>query len=82
VILPEETIRALDRVAPKGGRSRLISDAVMYYVTATATSNLAERRREGALANAQRDLELAQDWFPLDEEAVARERKRAPSRKR
>jgi metal-responsive CopG/Arc/MetJ family transcriptional regulator len=43
VILPEETMRVLDRVAPKGNRSRLISDAVMYYVSSRGKSNLAER---------------------------------------
>jgi CopG family transcriptional regulator / antitoxin EndoAI len=74
-ILPEETIRVLDRVAPRGKRSRLISDAVLYYVTAKAKNNLAKRLKQGALANAQRDLELAQEWFPLEEEAWQRERK-------
>jgi CopG family transcriptional regulator/antitoxin EndoAI len=82
IILPEETIRLLDQVAPKGNRSRLISDAVMYYVTAKAKSNLAERLKQGALVNAQRDLELAQEWFPLEEEASQRERKQATPRKR
>jgi CopG family transcriptional regulator/antitoxin EndoAI len=72
VILPEETIRVLDRVAPKGNRSRLISEAVMHYVTGRAKSNIAERLKQGALANAQRDLEIAQEWFPVDEEAWQR----------
>jgi CopG family transcriptional regulator / antitoxin EndoAI len=69
IVLPEETIRVLDRVAPKGNRSRLISEAVIHYVTCRAKSNLAERVRLGAIANAERDLELAQEWFPIDEEA-------------
>jgi CopG family transcriptional regulator / antitoxin EndoAI len=67
VALPEETIRALDRVAPRGNRSRMISEGVMYYVTAKARNNLAERLKQGAVANAQRDLELAKEWFPLEE---------------
>ena len=82
IVLPEETLRVLDRIAPRGNRSRLISDAVMYYVTAKTKSNLAERLKQGALVNAQRDLELAQEWFPLEEEAWQRGRKQAPSRKR
>ena len=82
VILPEETTRVLDRVAPKGNRSRLIADAVHFYVTTRARRNLAERLKEGALANAQRDLELAQEWFPLEEEASPRQRRQATTRKR
>jgi hypothetical protein len=69
VVLPVETIKVLDRVAPKGSRSRLISVAVLHYVECNAKRNLASRLKEGALANARRDLEIAQDWFPLDEEA-------------
>ena len=81
VVLPEETIQVLDRVAPKGSRSRLISDAVIYYVNARAKRNLAEKLREGAMANAQRDLDLAQEWFPLEEEAWQRKRRPAAPRK-
>lgn len=69
IVLPVETIKVLDRVAPKGNRSRLISDAVIHYVTSKARTNLAERLKQGALANAQRDLAIAQEWFSLDEEA-------------
>jgi CopG family transcriptional regulator / antitoxin EndoAI len=69
IVLPEETLQILDRVAPRGNRSRVISEAVMYYVTSKAKSNLAERLKQGALANAQRDLQLASEWFVLEEEA-------------
>ncbi len=69
VLLPEETVRVLDRLAPRGSRSRLISEAVTYYVTANAKRNLAKRLKRGAVASAQRDLEIAEDWFTLDEEA-------------
>jgi CopG family transcriptional regulator/antitoxin EndoAI len=72
VVLPEETVRVLDRVAPKGNRSRLISEAIVHYVTSRAKSNLAEQLKQGALAHAGRDLELAEDWFSFDEEAGPR----------
>jgi CopG family transcriptional regulator/antitoxin EndoAI len=74
IILPEETIRVLDRVAPKGNRSRLISDAIVHYVTSRAKSNLAEQLKQGALAHGRRDLELAGEWFSIDEEAWQRTR--------
>lgn len=69
VVLPVETIKVLDRTVAKGNRSRFISEAVMYYVTSKAKTTLAERLKEGALTNAQRDMEIAQEWFSLDEEA-------------
>jgi len=79
VVLPVETIKVLDRVAPKGSRSRLISEAVLHYVECKAKSNLAERLKAGALANARRDLEIAQEWFSVDEEAWQRTK---PGRRR
>ena len=69
IVLPEEVLRALDRMAPKGQRSRLISEAVIQYVTSKARRSLAERVKQGALDGARRDLEIAQEWFPLDEES-------------
>ena len=72
VVLPVETIKVLDRVAPKGNRSRLISEAVLHYVESRAKGNLADRLKAGALATAKRDLEIAQEWFPVDEEAWQR----------
>jgi len=69
IVLPEETIKVLDRVAPKGNRSRLISEAVMHYVTSKAKTKLAERLKAGYLANAERDLKLAEEWFSVDEKA-------------
>jgi CopG family transcriptional regulator/antitoxin EndoAI len=69
IILPDATIAVLDKVAPKGSRSRIISKAVLHYVRAQSNLSLRERLKQGYLANAQRDLEIAQEWFPLDEEA-------------
>ena len=68
VILPDETVRVLDRVAPKGNRSRVISEAVLHYVSSRGRSNLAEQLKAGALANAKRDMAIAEEWFPLEEE--------------
>jgi metal-responsive CopG/Arc/MetJ family transcriptional regulator len=72
VVLPVETIKVLDRVAPKGNRNRLISEAVLHYVASRAKSNLAERLKAGSIANASRDLEIARERFRLDEVAWRR----------
>jgi CopG family transcriptional regulator/antitoxin EndoAI len=82
VILPEETVQVLDRVAPKGNRSRLISDAVMYYVSSRGRSNLAAQLKAGALANASRDMSIAEEWFPLEEEVWQRQQKPLPKGKK
>ncbi len=70
VSLPDATVAVLDRVASRGNRSRLISKAVLHYVKTQSSQNLRERLKQGYLANAERDLEIAQEWFPLEEEAL------------
>jgi len=82
VVLPEETVRVLDRVAPKGNRSRLISDAVLHYVSTRGKMNLAEQLKAGARANATRDLAIAEEWFPLEEEVWQRQQKPLPKGKK
>jgi CopG family transcriptional regulator/antitoxin EndoAI len=69
ITLPEETVRLINRVAKKGNRSRLISDAVRRYVRELGRANLRRRLKEGARRRAGRDLALAQDWFALEDEA-------------
>src|ERR1022692_2657580 len=72
------TVSVLDRVAAKGNRSALIDRAIRHYVETQGRQNLRERLKQEALANAERDLQMAAEWFPLEEEAwqVAQSRKR------
>lgn len=72
ITLPEETVRLIDRVATKGDRSRLIARAVTHFVQATSRAQLRKKLREGSMRRAERDLELAREWFPLDEEVWRR----------
>ena len=69
IILPDVTVEVLDRVAPRGKRSSFISQAVLHYVKTRSSQNLRERLKQEALANAERDLKMAQEWFPLEEQA-------------
>ena len=75
ITLPGETLRLIDRVAAKGNRSRLIDEAVHHYVQAAGRAELRKRLREGARRRAERDLALAHDWFPLEEEVWPRREK-------
>lgn len=69
ITLPEETLSLIDRVAAKGDRSRFIDRAIRYYVESVGKAKLKKLLKEGAIARAQRDLRLAEEWFSLEEEA-------------
>ena len=69
IVLPDKTVAVLDRVAAKGARSRLIDRAVWHYVETHGRQRLREQLKAGYRANAERDLAIAAEWFPLEEEA-------------
>jgi CopG family transcriptional regulator/antitoxin EndoAI len=66
VTLPEETVRLVERVSAKGGRSRFIDLAIKRYVTEIGRTNLRKKLKEGALRRAPRDRQLAEEWFLLE----------------
>jgi CopG family transcriptional regulator/antitoxin EndoAI len=69
ITLPEGTVRLMDRVAGKGRRSRLIDRAVHWYVRQETRANLRKHLAASYKANAAMDLQLAEDWFLLEEQA-------------
>jgi CopG family transcriptional regulator / antitoxin EndoAI len=81
IILPDETVAVLDRVAAKGGRSRFIDRAVRHYVETQGRQSLREQLKAGYLANAERDLATAVEWFPLEEGAWETRENSAKSKK-
>ena len=66
ITLPEDTIRLLDRVAQKGDRSFLISEAVRHYVASVGKARLRRLLKEGALHHAERDLKIAEEWSGVE----------------
>jgi CopG family transcriptional regulator / antitoxin EndoAI len=81
IILPDKTVAVLDRVASKGTRSRFIDQAVRHYVESQGRASLREQLKAGYQANAERDLAMAAEWFPLEEEARRKsEASRAPKK--
>jgi CopG family transcriptional regulator/antitoxin EndoAI len=72
ITLPEQTVKLLDRVASKGQRSRLIDQAVKRYVEDKGRANLRKQLSESYQEHAKFDLQLAEEWFPLEEEAWQR----------
>ena len=41
----------------------------MHYFQSHGAANLRERLKQGALANAKLDLEIAEEWFLVEQEA-------------
>jgi CopG family transcriptional regulator/antitoxin EndoAI len=69
ISLPDETVRLLDRVAAKGERSQVIAEAVTRYVVEVGKTRLRKRMKERAQKRAVLDVRIAEEWFPIDEEA-------------
>lgn len=69
ITLPEQTIRLIDRISQQGDRSRLIDHAVNDFVRRLSRKELRKQLKEAAIAMAEEDLKIAEEWFPIDEEA-------------
>ena len=69
IIVPDKTVAVLERVTTKGNRSRFIDHAVRRLVETQGRQRLRDQLRAGYQENAERDLAMAADWFPLEEEA-------------
>jgi CopG family transcriptional regulator / antitoxin EndoAI len=82
IILPETTVAVLAKVAPKGGRSRLIDRAIRQFVAAHSRQHLRARLKQEAVTNAERDLAMAAEWFPLEEEAWKKATGKKPSKRK
>ncbi len=65
--LPDDTLVEIDRLSPQGDLSLFISEAIQFYISETNKKALRDLIKEGAIARADRDLALAQEWFALDE---------------
>ena len=68
ISLPEETVELLDRIAVKGNRSHIIAEAVTRYVAEMGKARLRKLMKERAVKRADLDLEIAEEWFPVDQE--------------
>jgi hypothetical protein len=62
-------VRLLDRVSATGDRSGLIDRAIKRYVEEVGKTNLRRRLKEGYERRAEHDLETAEAWFSLDQDA-------------
>lgn len=65
--MPKETLLLVDKAAQKGGRSRLIGEAIEFYIGKASRARMRKRLKEGAVMRASRDLRLSEEWFVLDD---------------
>ena len=68
VILPNDTLRLINKLTAKGQRSQFINKAVRFYVENLSKKNIKKQIEEGAKKRAKRDLDLMEEWFALDNE--------------
>ena len=66
--LPEETLHLIERIAAKRNRSRFLDEAARFYVKEAGKANVRKLLKEGAEKRKERDLNLAQEWFSLENE--------------
>ena len=66
ISLPERTVELIDRLAGRGRRSALIDQAVLRFVQQESRASIREQLAAGARARAERDLQLAEEWFAID----------------
>ena len=69
ISLPIETLQLLEEVAPPKKRSQFIAEAITQYVSEIKHLQLREQLKAGCLANAESDRQIADEWFPIEQEA-------------
>ena len=73
ITLPKETLKLIDKLSQKRERSRFLNEAVRFYVEKKGKVNLKRLLKEGYVKSAKRDLEIAREWFHLEEEVWPKE---------
>jgi CopG family transcriptional regulator/antitoxin EndoAI len=69
ISIPVETLRLLDEAAPLKKRSQFIAQAITRYANEMKRLQLREQLKAGYLANAESDRQIAEEWFPIEQEA-------------
>jgi metal-responsive CopG/Arc/MetJ family transcriptional regulator len=58
----------LDDIAPPKKRSQVITEAIKRYASEVKSLQLREQLKSGYLANAESDRQIAEEWFPIEQE--------------
>ena len=68
IVLPESTVALLETVANKGEKSSFIDKAIKTYIKESKRNSLREQLKEGAIVRSERDANLSNEWFEIEEE--------------
>ena len=82
IVLPEDTVRTIDRMVKPGQRSRFINQAVQHFVANRSTEALRAQLEQTAVRDRDIDREVANDWFAVDQQAWEQLDQPAKSQKR
>lgn len=68
ITLPVTTLKRIDHLAEDRNRSRLIDQALQYYIDSISRKNLRALLKEGAVERTKRDADVSAEWFHLENE--------------
>jgi len=68
IVLPEATIRTIDRMAQPGERSRFINRAVEHYIETQSAEALRKQLELAAVRDRDLDREIVSDWMIVDQQ--------------
>lgn len=69
ITIGQDTWERLKQVTPRMGRSSFIDQALRVYLAHLKSSSLKQQLKKEALLNADKDVEMANEWFDLGQEA-------------
>ncbi len=81
IVLPEGTIRTIDRMVKPGERSRFINNAVQHFVANRSSEALRARLEETTIRDRDLERETAAEWAAVDYESWQRIDEPEPARK-
>jgi hypothetical protein len=68
IILPETTVRTIDRMAKPGERSLFIDQAIQHFVTHRSTEALRDQLERAVVRDRDLDREITNEWVAADQE--------------
>ena len=69
IILPETTIRTIDRLAKPGERSRLIDKALQHYVATRSAEGVREQLKQTTIRDCDLNVAITAEWAAVDNES-------------
>jgi CopG family transcriptional regulator/antitoxin EndoAI len=67
IVLPEATVRTIDKMAKPGHRSRFIDQAVQHFVANKSAEALRAQLERSAIRDRDLDQNFIADWSALDQ---------------